>query len=56
VPWSVGENFLRWVGRAGPSAQAAYFKRRPNTARVGTEVAGVVVAATVVAAGLMIVR
>jgi uncharacterized protein (DUF3084 family) len=52
----MGENFLRTVGRVGPSAQAAYFKRHPNAARVVTVVAGAVVAATVLAATLMIVR
>ncbi len=48
TPWVVGGGSAeRWVGRAGPSAQAAYFRRHPGVG-IGMRVAGIVLGAVAV--------
>jgi hypothetical protein len=49
-----GESFQRWVGRGGPAAQQAYF-RRNRSALTGMRIAGLAMAGVVVAAALAVV-
>jgi hypothetical protein len=55
TPWVAGgESFQRWIGRAGPAAQARYFHSNPGAA-TAARILGIVVAATVVLATVGIV-
>jgi hypothetical protein len=55
TPWVAGgEAFQRSIGRAGPKAQAAYFRGRPRL-MMGFRIAGLVVAAVVVLAAVVAV-
>jgi hypothetical protein len=55
TPWVAGgEAFQRSIGRAGPKAQAAYFRGRPRL-MVGFRIAGLVVAALAVLAAVVVV-
>jgi hypothetical protein len=52
TPWVIGgESSRRWIGRAGPAAQDAYF-RRHKAAAAGFRVIGILLAATVVIASV----
>jgi hypothetical protein len=53
TPWVAGgESMQRWVGRAGPEAQKAYFRSHPGVG-VGFRVAGLVAAGVVVVAAVV---
>jgi hypothetical protein len=55
TPWVAGgENWLGWVGRAGPKAQEDYFKRHRG-ALSGARIAVVAVAAAFIVASLAVV-
>jgi hypothetical protein len=52
TPWVAGcENAQRWIGRAGPRAQEAYFGRHRG-GRIGWRFAGVAAAAACIVGGI----
>ena len=55
TPWVAGgEAFQRSIGRAGPKAQAAYFRGHPRLL-MGIRIAGVILAAAAVGVAVFIV-
>ena len=57
TPWVVGsESAQRWVGRAGPTAQDAYFRQHPRLAAAFRVAAFIVVATALVVAVAVVLR
>jgi hypothetical protein len=57
TPWVAGgETFLQWVGRAGPRAQASYFKRHRGSLTAFRAIGLMIAAGAVVTALAVFLR